>query len=226
MKAMILAAGRGERMRPLTDALPKPMLKAGGKPLIGYLIEALHTAGVGEIVINHAHLGECIIDYLGNGQDLGVNIIYSAEDEAMDTGGGIRQALPFLGEDPFIVVNGDIWTDFPFIMLPKVLSGLAHLILVANPDHHKQGDFCLKEAHVTLDHGDRLTFSGIAVYTPALFRDLAPGRFPLVPILREAIEAGKVTGEYYPGDWLDIGTPERLRVLQQHLLEKEGGIGT
>ena len=215
MKAMILAAGRGERMRPLTDQVPKPLLEVAGKPLVEYHIEALRDAGFVEIVINHAWLGEQIVQRLGHGKRLGVEIVYSAELEgALETGGGIQHALPLLGDEAFLAVNGDIWTDFPYASLHHSPPRLAHLVLIDNPAHNPQGDFGLEQGIVTgPDHGNRLTFSGIGLYRPELFRDQPAGAFPLAPLLREAIRRGEVTGEHYPGEWTDVGTPQRLAEL-------------
>ena len=210
---MILAAGRGERMRPLTDKLPKPLLKVGGVSLIERLIQALVSAGLGDILVNHAHLGQQILETLGDGRRYGANIVYSHESEGgLETGGGIFRALDLLS-DPFLVVNGDILTDYPFDRLSAVMSGLAHIVLVDNPPHHPQGDFHLTDDHVTIQGPNKLTFSGIGVYRKALFRDCSPGKFPLAPVLRTAIAAGEVTGEHYGGRWWDIGTPERLAQL-------------
>ncbi|WP_019627885.1 N-acetylmuramate alpha-1-phosphate uridylyltransferase MurU [Thioalkalivibrio sp. AKL10] len=221
MRAMILAAGRGERMRPLTDHCPKPLLPVSGRPLIGYTLDRLATAGYREVVINLAHLGEQIRATLGERQS-GLAIRYSPEPEgALETAGGIRQALPLLGEEPFLVVNGDVWCDHP-LTPPATMNTatdrpLAHLVLVANPDHHSQGDFALDGERVGLAGNELLTFSGIGWYDPALFRDLPPGRRALGPLLRQAIEAGRVTGEHYTGAWRDIGTPERLAALDTEL---------
>lgn len=218
MRAMILAAGLGTRMRPLTDHIPKPLLKAGGHMLIEYHIEALVQAGLREIVINHARLGGSIEQALGDGARYGASIRYSAEGEQpLETGGGIQQALPLLGEGPFVVVNADIWTDYPFARLPDVLEGLAHLVLVDNPPQHAAGDFALHDSRVSEQGTARLTYSGIGVYHPRLFAACTPGAFPLAPLLREAMQAGSVSGEHYPGRWLDIGTPERLQLLDQQL---------
>jgi MurNAc alpha-1-phosphate uridylyltransferase len=215
---MILAAGRGERLRPLTDSRPKPLLQVGDRPLILHLIDALRTAGLSDIVINHAHLGEMLVHYLGDGAAYGVRIRYSREPpEALETGGGIFQALPLLGDDPFVVVNGDIWTDYPFAALPRAPSGLAHLVLVDNPPHHRGGDFVLQGAQIKTTAGPRLTFSGIGVYRAGLFRECVPGRFPLAPLLREAMEQDMVTGEHYHGEWIDIGTEQRWRELNERL---------
>jgi MurNAc alpha-1-phosphate uridylyltransferase len=221
MKAMILAAGRGERMRPLTDHTPKALLKAGGKTLIEYRIESLAAAGFRDLVINHAHLGTQIEAYLGNGERYGVRIIWSREpDDALETGGGIFQALERLDSEYFLVVNADIWTDYPFVRLARPIRGLAHLVLVDNPAQHPQGDFMLRDSRVLAEGTPRLTFSGIGVYHRDLFRGCQPGRFPLAPLLRNAMESEQVTGEHYSGKWYDIGTPERLdeldRVLSMH----------
>lgn len=218
---MILAAGRGERMRPLTDRTPKPLLQAGGKALIEHLIEALHAAGFRELVINHAHLGEQLVTHLGGGERFGVKIAWSEEPEgALETGGGILQALPLLGDNHFLVVNGDIWTDYPFARLPASPAGLAHLVLVENPPHHPAGDFVLEGSRVHDRGGARLTFSGIGVYHPDLFRGCRPGAFPLAPVLRAAMRRGEVSGEQYPGGWIDIGTPERLAALDRRLSQR------
>lgn len=213
---MILAAGRGERMRPLTDVAPKPLLSVGGTSLIERLITALVQADLRQIVINHAHLGEQIVARTGNGSQYGASIVYSHESEGgLETGGGIYKALPLLDGEPFVVVNGDILTDYPFARLPHKLDGLAHLVLVDNPPHHPQGDFCLQGKQVLADGPARLTFSGIGVYHKALFADCAPGKFPLAPLLRAAMAKGQVSGEHYTGDWWDIGTPERLAELDR-----------
>lgn len=216
---MILAAGRGERMRPLTDSTPKPLLKAGGRFLIEYHIERLVRAGVSGIVINLSHLGSQVCAALGDGSRYGTTIKYSDEGEpALETGGGILRALPLLGAEPFIVVNGDVWTDYPFERLPGAPAGVAHLVLVANPAHHDKGDFVLDGDRVHADgSGQRLTFSGIGVYRPELFEGCADGRFGLAPLLRRAMADGRVTGEYYRGRWMDVGTPERLRAIDREL---------
>lgn len=212
---MILAAGRGERMRPLTDKLPKPLLKVGGVSLIERLIRALVSAGLGDILVNHAHLGQHILETLGDGRRYGANIVYSHESEGgLETGGGIFRALDLLS-DPFLVVNGDILTDYPFDRLSGAMPGLAHIVLVNNPPHHPQGDFHLMGDRVTTQGPHKLTFSGIGVYRKALFRDCSPGKFPLAPVLRAAMAAGEVTGEHYGGRWWDIGTPERLAQLDE-----------
>jgi len=218
--AMILAAGRGERMRPLTDHTPKPLLKVAGKPLIIWHIERLLAAGIRRFVINHAHLGEQIEALLGDGTRYNASICYSAEGQgqALETGGGIFKALPLLGEEPFLVVNGDIWCDMDFAKLQLADQDLAHLVLVDNPPHNPAGDFHLTPKGRVLDQGlPRLTFSGIGVYHPRLFGSCEPGAFPLAPLLRHAMAEGKVSGVHHPGQWLDIGTPERLRQLNQQL---------
>jgi len=219
MKAMILAAGRGERMGALTDQTPKPLLQAGGKMLIEHQIEALTLAGFHQLVINHAHLGQQFEIALGDGASYGVEIRYSPEPEgALETAGGIRHALPLLGEEPFLVVNGDIWTDFPFASLPVVPMGLAHLVLVDNPPHHPAGDFALQGDQVVRQGSPMMTYSGIGIFRPELFRGELPERFPLAPLLHEAIGNQQVSGEYFSGYWQDIGTPERLEELNRHLL--------
>ena len=223
MKAMILAAGRGERMRPLTDTVPKPLLQAGGKPLIVHAIEALRLAGVTDIVINHAHLGEEIERVLGDGGAHGVKLRYSPETEALETAGGIAKALPLLGPHPFIVANGDVHSDFDFSRLVDALApeSLAHLVLVPNPDHHPDGDFALDGGLVRLSNGPKSTFSGIGVYRPELFRGIVPGeKARLAPRLRTAIDGGLVSGELHAGHWRDIGTPERLAELDRHLASR------
>ncbi len=217
MRAMILAAGRGERLRPLTDQTPKPLIEAGGKPLILHLIESLVRAGMDEIIVNTAHLGEKIQARLGDGQAFGAKIHYSPEHEALETGGGIYQALPLLGQEPFLVINGDIATDFPFGTLKERPIDLAHLVLVPNPDHHPQGDFGLEEG-LALDKGSpQFTFGGIGVYRPELFSQCNAGRFPLAPLLRGAMHASQVSAELWPGFWMDIGTIERLEAFDRRL---------
>lgn len=218
---MILAAGMGERMRPLTNDLPKPLLQAGGKPLLQYHLEALARAGVGRIVINHARLGVMIESAFGDGRTFGTEIIYSAEgDEPLETGGGIKKALPLLGPDAFMVVNADIWTDYDFARLPAEPAGLAHLVMVPNPEHHPQGDFGLEDGKVTLANGPRFTFSGIGVYRPELFVGCVEQVFSLAPVLRDAAGRGEVSGEIYRGRWLDVGTPARLEHLRTLLNER------
>jgi len=214
---MILAAGRGERMLPLTKDKPKPLLMVAGKPLLQHHIEALARAGITEIVINHALMGNMIEDYFGNGQSFNVSIEYSAEGlEPLETGGGIYRALSLLGPLPFIVVNGDVWTDFDFSRLSDEPEGLAHLVLVNNPHHHPLGDFCLQAGKVRISGAEKYTFSGIGVYRQALFAESEQASFPLAPLLRSAMEKDLISGEIYTGEWFDIGTPERLEAINKH----------
>ncbi len=222
MKAMILAAGRGERMKPLTDVHPKPLLPVGGKPLIEWHLESLARAGFRDIVINTAWLGEQIPAHLGDGSRWGVHIAYSHEGwPALETGGGIFNALSLLGDEPFLVVNGDVWTDW-CVQRPQLPTQwrndtLAHLVLVPNPAHNIKGDFGLL-AHQVVQTAERtFTFSGIGFYHPRLFANCQPGAFKLAPLLFAAAAAGLVTGELYTGRWHDIGTPERLTLLDRHL---------
>ena len=224
MKAMILAAGRGERMRPLTDTCPKPLLVAGGKALIVWHIERLAAAGIVDLVINHAHLGRMIEDALGNGARFGVRIRYSPEGSALETAGGIARALPLLGDAPFLVVNGDVFCDADFAGLRRAAEELnpvrcAHLLLVTNPAHHPEGDFGLTpDGLVREGEGDRLTFSGLGAYHPALFAGLSPDApAKLAPLLRAAMARNRVSGARLLGRWVDVGTPERLRELDTSL---------
>lgn len=219
MKAMILAAGKGERMRPLTLHTPKPLLPVAGRALIEYHIGALAAAGITELVINHAWLGEQVEQALGDGSRYGVRIAYSAETEPLETGGGILKALPLLGDEPFIVVNGDIWTDYDFSRLRVSASSLAHLVLVDNPSHHPQGDFSLVEGGVNPEGGSKLTYSGISILHPELFAGCSAGAFALAPLLRAAMEQGRVSGEHFTGRWLDVGTVERLAEAQRQALQ-------
>ena len=211
MKAMVLAAGRGERMRPLTDRQPKPLLEVHGKPLIVHHVEALARAGFAQIVVNLSWLGEQIRARLGDGGEFGVSIAYSEEPEALETAGGIVQALPLLGER-FAVVNADVFTDYDFARLRETDS-IAHLVLVANPAHNHGGDFALADGVVGNDGDPLYTFSGIACYQRQFFEGLEPGKRALAPLLREAAERGEVSGELFAGNWSDIGTPERLEEL-------------
>lgn len=217
MKAMILAAGRGERLRPLTLHTPKPLVKACGVPLIEYQIRALKAAGFNDFVINHAWLGQQIEDYLQDGSRLGVSIVYSPEGEPLETGGGIFKALPLLGKEPFLVANGDIWTNYDYRPLQLTAGDLAHLILVDNPLHHPEGDFFLSNGRV-VEAGeacDRFTYSGIAILHPDLFRTCEAGAFKLAPVLRAAIAEGRVSGTLHTGRWVDVGTHERLAEVEQ-----------
>lgn len=220
MKAMILAAGRGVRLRPLTDTTPKSLLAAGGKPLIVWQLEKLARAGFTEAVINHAHLGHMIEAALGDGSRFGLSIRYSPEREALETAGGIAQALPLLGTKPFLVINADIYSDYDFSALAAVQlqDRLAHLVLVDNPPQHPRGDFALEAGRVREDGKPMLTFSGIGVYAPRLFGGIPPSaKVPLAPLLRKAMAAERVSGEHYRGRWHDIGTAERLQALDTEL---------
>ena len=242
MRAMILAAGRGERMRPLTDHTPKPLLKVGGKPLIVWHLERLAKAGFKEIVINHAHLGEQIEQTLGNGSAWGVSIQYSPEKVALETAGGIANALDLLGEEPFLVVNGDTFLELDFTTVGQhiksaalqannhaasssIKNARAHLVLVNNPPQHPNGDFAIdfiNQNHGMLKHtGEKmLTFSGVGVYHPDLFADIVKGQAAkLAPLLRKAIDNNSATAQYYQGVWHDIGTPGRLKQLDESLLK-------
>ncbi|MBU1394915.1 MAG: nucleotidyltransferase family protein [Gammaproteobacteria bacterium] len=226
---MILAAGRGERMRPLTDHMPKPLLQVGGKPLLVWHIERLRAAGFTHIVINHAHLGQQIEAALGNGAAFGVSIEYSREVSALETAGGIATALPLIDAEVFAVVNGDIYCEYDFSRLAEPMARLAaghdqaHLVLVDNPPQHPKGDFVLDDGRVKNDspltpYPSRLTFSGIGVYHRALFADTPAGeRAPLAPLLRRAIDAGRASGEHFGGRWEDVGTPARLAALDEEL---------
>ncbi|MCW8824810.1 MAG: nucleotidyltransferase family protein [Gammaproteobacteria bacterium] len=221
MRAMILAAGFGERMRPLTDKCPKPLLEVGGHALIEYHLYALKKAGIANIVINHAHLGGMIERHLGDGSKYGLSIVYSREGSPLETAGGIANALPLLGDAPFLVINGDIWCDYPLRSIPQQIEGLAHLILVDNPKHNLKGDFSLTDGYVSSEseHEDeRLTFAGIGLYQPKLFEGISRGaRAALAPLLISAMEEKRVTGEHYHGQWYDIGTPQRLSELDRKL---------
>jgi MurNAc alpha-1-phosphate uridylyltransferase len=229
MRAMILAAGRGERMRPLTDITPKPLLQAGGKPLIVWHIERLVKAGINEIIINHAWLGHLIEAALQDGRRWGARISYSPEPQALETAGGIARALDFFQDEAFLVINGDIWCDWDPVEALQQGALLAHtqklawLLLTANPEHHASGDFLLSPSHEVLDnpapgHASALTFTGIGVYRPALFRDIEKSRAArLAPLLRQAMQTHQVTGRQYTGIWVDVGTPARLNALDRQL---------
>ncbi len=222
---MILAAGRGERMRPLTDACPKPLLAAGGKPLICWHLERLARAGIREVVINHAHLGTMLLDRLGDGQAFNLKILWSAETQgALETAGGIRNALPLLGKEKFLVVNGDIYCEWDLGRAPAIARDmashrdLAHLVMVANPPQHPDGDFVLQDGRILNAGAPRLTFSGIGIYDTALFAMIPHGQSAkLAPLLVAAMVANQVGGEYYAGRWTDVGTPPRLATLDQEL---------
>lgn len=221
MKAMILAAGKGERMRPLTLTTPKPLLPAGGKPLIVHHLERLKAAGFREFVINHAWLGNQIEAELGNGDALGLRIEYSRESEPLETAGGIIHALPLLTQTDstwFLVINGDIWCDFDPTKLTPPDNADALLVMTENPEHHPAGDFCLQpDGTVTDDGADKLTFTGISLLNRRLFEGMVPGTRKLAPILREAMSRKRVKGLHHTGRWMDIGTPERLRELDRIL---------
>jgi MurNAc alpha-1-phosphate uridylyltransferase len=225
MKTMILAAGRGERMRPLTDACPKPLLQAGGKSLIVWHLERLAAAGFSDVVVNHAHLGALIEQQLGNGERWGLRLAYSPEPEgALETAGGIRNALDLIGEKYFLVINGDIWCDWnpgaaiAVAAAMRTRGDLAWLLLTANPPQHPQGDFTLDNDYLGNEGPTRLTFTGIGVYDAELFAGIACGQVaPLAPLLREAVTAGKVSGELHCGRWTDVGTPQRLAELDAEL---------
>jgi MurNAc alpha-1-phosphate uridylyltransferase len=222
---MILAAGLGERMRPLTEHTPKPLLRAGGQSLIGWQIARLRAGGFTELVINHAHLGRQIEEALGDGTAWGVNIRYSDEGTPLETAGGITKALHLLGEAPFVVTNGDVYVEYDYGRLDPVLAEmtrdtkrLAHLVLVDNPPHHPGGDFVLEGGHVRQGESGRLTFSGIGCYRPELFAGITPGdKAKLAPLLTAAMAAGRVTGEHFGGRWEDVGTPARLTLLDEEL---------
>ena len=215
MKAMILAAGRGERMRPLTDNTPKPLLMAGSKRLIEYHLLNLAKAGFKDIVINVAWLGQQIIDTIGNGENYNLNIKYSNEkDQALETGGGIYNALPLLGDQPFLVINGDVWTDYPCENLYDYsLTDKAHLVLVKNPEHNLEGDFYLTDGRLNESGLEKFTYSGIGVYSADFFSQQTNSKFPLAPMIRRYISENKISGELYDGNWMDIGTQQRLNDL-------------
>ena len=219
MKAMILAAGFGERMRPLTEHTPKPLLRVADVPLIEYHIRALADAGFGDLVINVSHLASQIIDYCGDGSKWGVSIVYSTENEPLETAGGIQRALPLLGDGAFLVVNGDVWIDYSFDLLKDYRFKSwesAHLVMVNNPPQHPLGDFCLGgEGAVQYRPSDAkgYTYAGVGVFSPEFFAEMAPGKLPLRPLLDAAIGAGSLGAQYHDGEWEDVGTPERLAAL-------------
>ena len=219
MKAMILAAGLGNRMRPLTLYKPKPLLEVGGKPLIVWHIEKLKEIGVTDIVINSAWLADVLIGALGDGSQFGVNILWTREEEGLETAGGIINALPLLGTEPFILVNGDVWTTFDFASLLEIQldQDLAHLVFVKNPTQHLQGDFTLVNGRAytfeQAQQGEDLTYSGVAVLHPQMFAGLENGKRPLAPLLKQAMLDGRVSAEKMHASWVDVGTPERLTAL-------------
>jgi len=215
---MLLAAGRGERMRPITDSRPKPLVTVGGRALIAWHLLALARAGVHEVVINLSWLGEQLRAALGDGRDFGVRISWSEEGPVpLETGGGIFRAVPLLGPDPFLVVNADIWTDIDFARLALAPEAHAQLVLIPNPPHHPRGDFVLAGDRVLNGEHERFTYSGVGLYRPEFFHDCSPGRFPLLPLLNRAIAADRVRGELHRGRWCDVGTPERLAQLEERL---------
>jgi len=220
VKAMLLAAGRGERMGALTERCPKPLLPVAGKPLLRHHLERLSQAGVRDVVVNVSYLADQIEQYLQQQTDLPLSIQVSREAQRLETGGGIHNALPLLGEAPFVLINSDVWSDYPLQQLPAEPGGMAHLILVSNPPHNPNGDFGLGGSRVTTQGEPRYTFSGISVLSPRLFKGCEPGPFPLAPLLRQAMEQGTVSGEHYSGGWVDVGTPQRLRVVEQILQEQ------
>lgn len=219
MHAMILAAGRGNRMRPLTDTQPKPLLPVNGKALIDYHLEKLAAAGVSRVVINHAWLGKKLESHIGNGAGWGLQVVWSPEPAGgLETAGGIVQALDLLGDDPFWVINGDVWTDFDFRQLPTDLGAdLGHLVLVPNPQHNTTGDFSLEGDRVTADGSPGFTFSGISALHPHLFAGLEVSKYPLRPLFDQALESGALQGQLYEGRWCDVGTPARLQALEHRL---------
>ena len=223
MKAMILAAGRGERMRPLTDQIPKPLLEVAGKPLIVWHLEKLAKANFEEVIINHAHLGEMIEAYVGDGSRWNLKITYSREGSPLETAGGIKKALPLIGDQPFLVVNADIYTDFNFATIKNrnLNDCKGHLVMVKNPKQHPDGDFFLQNNQIELEGKERLTFSGIAIYQPKIFEDIKIEPVAkLAPILKKLIGAKCISGEAHQGLWFDIGTPERLNEVNLFLKEE------
>ncbi|GAA6146152.1 N-acetylmuramate alpha-1-phosphate uridylyltransferase MurU [Thalassolituus maritimus] len=229
MKAMILAAGRGTRMAPLTDTCPKPLIPLCGKPLIVHHLEKLAAAGIKDVVINHAWLGQQIEEALGDGSQWGLTIRYSPEQEALETGGGVYQALDLLGTQPFLLINGDVWTDWDYsnalehkIIQASSEDALGCLWLVDNPNHNPKGDFALQGGRVINE--PQLTFSGISVLSPALWSDATAGAYPLAPMLRSAMKGGRLLGRHLDGRWVDVGTPERLALLEQTLSAESAGV--
>lgn len=218
---MILAAGRGERMRPLTDTMPKPLLSVGGKPLIQYHLDHLAGAGVRDVVINLAWHGSKIREVLGDGSRFGMRISYSDEgDAALETGGGICKALPLLGDAPFIVVSGDVWTDFPLSSLKLAANDVAHFVVVPNPDFHTRGDFGLVNGRMT-ETGTRHTYANIGMFTPEFFAGRKPEKFALAPLMFEWIRKERVSGELFEGAWHNVGTPTQLAALDRELAGKK-----
>lgn len=221
---MILAAGRGERLRPLTDHCPKPLLPVHGKPLMQYLIESLVASGIRQLVINLAHLGEQIEAHFGDGGGLGAEIQYSHEAPALETAGGIQQALPLLGTEPFLVVSGDLYLEYPFAQLPREPEGLAHLVLVPNPPFHPGGDFGLQAGRLSTE-GPQYNFAGLGVYRPEAFAGLQPGYAKLGPLLRQWQQQDRVSAELFQGCWRNVGTLDELQALAVSLGERTHGLG-
>ena len=218
MKAMLLAAGRGERLRPITDSLPKPLVRVGGRPLIAWQLARLAQAGVHEVVINLSWLGDQLRSALDDGREFGVRISWSEEGPVpLETGGGILQALPLLAPGPFLVVSSDIWTDIDFARIRIPANSQAHLVLIPNPPHHPRGDFGLEDGRVVDRETDRFTYANVGIYRSELFDGFSPGRFPLIAVLKRAMAARQVSGEIHPGAWYDIGTLERLAELEKRL---------
>ena len=222
MKAMLLAAGRGERLRPLTGSIPKALVEAGGKPLIAWHLERLARAGIRDAVVNVSHLGERIVERIGDGARFGLRIAYSRERERLETAGGIANALELLGHEPFLLVNADVYCECDFARLMKIELGarLAHLVLVPNPPHRAKGDFSLRDGRIGNEPAPRYTYAGVAVMRPALVAPVTPGeKAPLAPLLYAGAERGLIGGELYEGLWQDVGTAERLAELEKHLRE-------
>ena len=218
MHAMILAAGRGERLKPLTNTIPKALVEVGGVPMIERHVQNLAAAGFYRIVVNLGHLGRKIREHLGDGSEWGVDIEYSDEgDTTLETGGGIHRARPLLGNGPFLTVNADIVTDYPFARLRRLHIDRAHLVLVSNPDHNPEGDFSLQGSRVSETGTSRLTYAGLSLLSPLLFQGRDPGRFPLAPLLGRAMTAGQVSGEHFHGNWIDVGTDQRLKQANREI---------
>ncbi len=215
MRAMLLAAGRGERLRPLTDEVPKSLVEVRGESLLERHLASIHAAGVRTVVINLGWLGDRIVERVGSGERYGLNVLYSQEGEnILETGGGIHKALPMLGDEPFLVINADIYTDMPMPRIELAAEHVGHLVMVPSPGYRDGGDFDIEDGLIRNGETQKLTFSGVAMYRPAFFDGCEPGRFPLAPMLREAADHGKLSGSLYQGLWADIGTPDRLRAIQ------------
>lgn len=218
MRAMILAAGRGERLRPLTDETPKSLVEVGGRSLLERHLDHVKAAGIDTVVINLGWLGDRLVERVGSGRRYGLEVIYSQEgDNILETGGGIFKALPTLGDGPFVVINADIFTDMPVPEVTLADDQLGHLVMVPSPEYRAGGDFDIEEGLIRNSSEQSLTFSGVAIYRPQLFDGCKPGRFPLAPLLRAAAEDGRLSGSLYEGQWADIGTPERLEALRAAL---------